>query len=141
MSIILNIAKPASKAENWPECSFFGVYDGHGGHKCADYLKENLHHLVINQSCFPLNPIEAIRKGFAQAEKNFLENAYKQNPVEKSGSCALVAFFVDNICYVANVGDSRAVLSENQGANSIDLSRDHKPSDDQEMRRIKEAGG
>ena len=27
----------------WPECSFFAIYDGHGGAKCADYLRDNLH--------------------------------------------------------------------------------------------------
>lgn len=32
VSIILNILKPSSrKGENWPKCSFFGVFDGHGG--------------------------------------------------------------------------------------------------------------
>lgn len=32
VSIILNILKPQSrKGEDWPKCSFFGVFDGHGG--------------------------------------------------------------------------------------------------------------
>lgn len=47
VSIILNVIKPASrKNENWPKVSFFGIYDGHGGTKCSDFLKENLHHYV-----------------------------------------------------------------------------------------------
>ena len=34
VSIILNIVKPPSrKDEIWPKCSFFGIYDGHGGSK------------------------------------------------------------------------------------------------------------
>lgn len=41
VSIILNILKPASrKDEEWPKCSFFGVFDGHGGQKCADFLRD-----------------------------------------------------------------------------------------------------
>lgn len=53
VSIILNIVKPQSRRkviaakrlehENWPNCSFFGVYDGHGGAACADFLRDNLH--------------------------------------------------------------------------------------------------
>lgn len=31
---------------NWPKCSFFGVYDGHGGNVCADFLRDYLHQLV-----------------------------------------------------------------------------------------------
>lgn len=45
------------------------------------------------------------------------------------------------MCYVANVGDSRAVLSANQGHQCIALSEDHKPGDDREAQRIKQAGG
>ena len=45
VSIVLNIMQPPSKkdVENWPKCSFFGVFDGHGGNTCADFLRDNLH--------------------------------------------------------------------------------------------------
>ena len=44
VSIILNIIKPKFKqVEEWPRCSFFAVYDGHGGAACADYLRDQLH--------------------------------------------------------------------------------------------------
>jgi hypothetical protein len=47
VSIILNVLKPVSrKNEDWPKVSFFGIFDGHGGTKCPDFLKENLHHYV-----------------------------------------------------------------------------------------------
>jgi hypothetical protein len=46
VAIILNIMKPKLKEiseTNWPKCSFFGVYDGHGGNVCADFLRDYLH--------------------------------------------------------------------------------------------------
>jgi protein phosphatase 2C family protein 2/3 len=44
VSIILNIMKPqGKKCDVWPKCSFFGVFDGHGGASCADFLRDNLH--------------------------------------------------------------------------------------------------
>lgn len=45
VSIILNMSKPANKTitKDWPKCSYFAIYDGHGGNACADYLKDNLH--------------------------------------------------------------------------------------------------
>ena len=48
VSIILNIMKPAFRVnETWPKCSFFGIYDGHGGVMCADFLRDNLHQFVF----------------------------------------------------------------------------------------------
>lgn len=61
--------------------------------------------------------------------------------VERSGSCAIVALIVADMCYVANVGDSRAVLSSHIGQKVIALSEDHKPSDAKEYQRIIAAGG
>eukprot|EP00826_Nyctotherus_ovalis_P041139 TRINITY_DN410_c0_g3_i1.p1 TRINITY_DN410_c0_g3~~TRINITY_DN410_c0_g3_i1.p1 ORF type:complete len:241 (-),score=62.24 TRINITY_DN410_c0_g3_i1:777-1499(-) len=113
VSIILNILRPPSKEkEPWPKCSFFGVYDGHGGSACADYLRDNLHQFVIREPSFPWNPREALKKGFENAEKQFLELAQVEgNVTERSGSCAVVVLVIEEMCFVANVGDSRAVLS------------------------------
>ncbi len=86
MSIILNILKPPSRSnENWPKCSFFGVYDGHGGSACADFLRDNLHQFVIKEAAFPWNPKEALRNGFTNAEKTFISKA--QGP---TGRLALI---------------------------------------------------
>lgn len=46
VAIILNMAKPNRKEGVWPACSFFAIYDGHGGMKCAEFLRDNLHHYV-----------------------------------------------------------------------------------------------
>jgi hypothetical protein len=47
VSIILNVIKPNSRAnEEWPKVSYFAIYDGHGGNRCADFLKDNLHQYV-----------------------------------------------------------------------------------------------
>lgn len=61
--------------------------------------------------------------------------------IDKSGSCAIVTLIVGDMVYVANVGDSRAVLSSQGGRQVYPLSLDHKPGDDGEMERIKKAGG
>lgn len=63
----------------WPKCSFFGVFDGHGGCLCADFLRDNLHHYIVNDENFPSNPREAIKRGFKEAEKFFLNYALTVN--------------------------------------------------------------
>jgi len=45
------------------------------------------------------------------------------------------------MCYVANVGDSRAIMSCEKGKKVIDMSRDHKPCDENEKQRILANGG
>jgi len=145
VSIILNVIKPPSRAlEVWPRCSFFGVYDGHGGSACADYLRDNLHQYVVREPTFPGNPKEALRRGFENAERRFLEliEARSTDAVaERSGSCALVVLIVGEMCYVANVGDSRAVLSGDGGKRVFALSQDHKPCTETEQARIVNSGG
>ena len=98
-----------------------------------------------------------MRNGFLNAERQFTELA-QQGPYEldKSGSCAVVVLIVGNdfpypqllnpliagdVCYVSNLGDSRAVLSADRGRKIIPLSEDHKPSEEFEKNRILAAGG
>lgn len=100
VSIILNIMKPPSKkCDNWPKCAFFGVFDGHGGYSCADFLRDNLHQFIIRDPEFPENPKQAIINGFRNAESYFIEAVEKFsngniNMLDKSGSCAITSLFV-----------------------------------------------
>lgn len=51
---------------------------------------------------------------------------------DKSGSCAIIVLLVENAVYVANVGDSRAVMSAAGGQKLFVLSRDHRPNEESE---------
>ena len=43
VSIIINMAKPKNYGKNyWPKTSFFGIYDGHGGNQCSEFLRDSL---------------------------------------------------------------------------------------------------
>jgi hypothetical protein len=49
IKIIQKVIKPDLKGDqSWPNISYFGIFDGHGGKKCSNFLKENLHHIVID---------------------------------------------------------------------------------------------
>jgi len=50
VSIILNVVKPAANPgeQQSSPCSIFGLFDGHGGTKCADFLRNRLHNFVNN---------------------------------------------------------------------------------------------
>ena len=73
VAVILSIAKPGYKAAcDWPQCSVFGLYDGHGGSRCADYLRDNLHDLVLftfmaRSSQAPTSLVTLIRQWFTDS--------------------------------------------------------------------------
>jgi len=56
--------------------------------------------------------------------------------IDRSGSCAIVALIIDDMCYIGNTGDSRACMSSDGGREIINLSNDHKPTDTIEINRI-----
>ena len=59
--------------DKWPKLQIFGVYDGHGGSKCAEYLKDNLHNNIILEPSFPHDIVEAIKQGSEKTEEDFLK--------------------------------------------------------------------
>lgn len=60
---------------------------------------------------------------------------------DKSGSCAIVMLVMDEHIWIANTGDSRAVMSSHNGTSFSSLTEDHKPSEEAERIRIAKAGG
>ena len=146
VSIIINMNKPKNyQKKNWPKISFFGIYDGHGGEGCSEYLKDNLHKLICNNNeFFPDNVLEAIKLGFQKAENDFINNYAlndKKEIIDRSGSCAVIVLMVDKKIYVANVGDSRCLVSMENGKKYIEATKDHKPNYPNEVKRIQKYGG
>ena len=147
VSIIINMTRPKNFTKKyWPKTSFFGIYDGHGGSMCSEFLRDCLHKLILNDINFPENVELAIKNGFLNAEKTFLnEIALDQKDeniiADRSGSCAVVVLVVDRKIYVANVGDSRTLFSEKKGKSFVVVTEDHKPNNKKEKERIIKNGG
>lgn len=143
VSIILNMLKPEDKkCKKWPVCSFFGVFDGHGGSACSDFLRDHLHRFIIEDPAFPDNVPQAIHQGFLRADEEFLRSASSRiSEIEVSGSCACILLIVDEKGYIGNSGDSRAIMSLGGGLRTQTLSNDHKPNFPPERQRIESSGG
>lgn len=115
----------------------FGIFDGHGGSRAAEYLKDHLFENLMKHPKFLTDTKLAISETYQQTDAEFL-NSEKDN-FRDDGSTASTAVLVDNRLYVANVGDSRTVISK--AGKAIALSEDHKPNRSDERKRIENAGG
>ena len=145
VSIIINMNKISNykNTKQWPKISYFAIFDGHAGNKCAEYLRENLLKLICSNKYFPDNIPEAIKFGFEKADEYFLNNYAMINGQLKdnSGTCGLILLIVNNDVYIGNVGDSRCIGSFNKGKIQRDITRDHKPNTPYEKERIMANGG
>ena len=124
--------------------SYFSIFDGHAGKKCSEFLKKTFYEYLISSPFFPDEPIKAIRESFKKAESQFYHIAYDPKTktlLDQSGSCALIMLIVNNELYSINLGDSRALYSYDTGKFLLQITRDHKPNDEVEKRRIEKYGG
>ncbi|XP_019964216.1 integrin-linked kinase-associated serine/threonine phosphatase 2C isoform X2 [Paralichthys olivaceus] len=134
--------------------SYFAVFDGHGGARASRFAAEHLHHNLAKK--FPSGDTENVDKlikkclleTFRQTDEDFLKKASSQKPAWKDGSTATCVLVVDDMVYVANLGDSRAVLCRMEAAAdgqrrsvTLALSKEHNPTMYEERMRIQRAGG
>ncbi|KAL8110381.1 hypothetical protein AgCh_026195 [Apium graveolens] len=115
----------------------FGVFDGHGGSRTAEYLKNNLFKNLSSHPDFIKDTKSAIVESFRQTDVDYLNEEKTQQ--KDAGSTAAAAVLVGDRLLVANVGDSRVVAS--RAGTAIPLSIDHKPDRSDERERIEQAGG
>ncbi|CAH8272162.1 unnamed protein product [Arabidopsis lyrata] len=115
----------------------FGVFDGHGGARAAEYVKRHLFSNLITHPKFISDTKSAIADAYTHTDSELLKS--ENSHTRDAGSTASTAILVGDRLLVANVGDSRAVIC--RGGNAFAVSRDHKPDQSDERERIENAGG
>ncbi|XP_062328753.1 integrin-linked kinase-associated serine/threonine phosphatase 2C isoform X2 [Osmerus eperlanus] len=135
--------------------AYFAVFDGHGGARASRFAAEHLHHTLALK--FPKGVTENLDKlvkkclldTFRQTDEDFLKKASSQKPAWKDGTTATCVLVVNEMVYVANLGDSRAVLCRMEQEEKVNekkcvtlaLSKEHNPTIYEERMRIQRAGG
>ncbi|KAK4367807.1 hypothetical protein RND71_011599 [Anisodus tanguticus] len=100
-----------------PAATYVGVYDGHGGPQASRFINNNLfpqlQKLALEEGGLSE---DVIRKAFDAIEEGFLrlvkQSWLDQPQIASAGSCCLVGSISKDKLYVANLGDSRAVLGK-----------------------------
>jgi serine/threonine protein phosphatase PrpC len=119
--------------------NFFAIFDGHNGDKSATFLKENFHINLIKHEDILKEPKKAILDTFNLMEKKLLEINSQQ--LNKSGSCVIILFNKKKELYIANLGNSRAIISIENSKEINQISNDHILTIEKEKDRIKQFGG
>ncbi|PWZ53039.1 putative protein phosphatase 2C 34 [Zea mays] len=103
-----------------PSATLVGVYDGHGGVDASRFLRSRLfpHVQRFAREQGGIST-EAIRSAFGAAEEEFhrqVRQEWARRPrLAAVGSCCLLGAISGDTLYVANLGDSRAVLGRRVG--------------------------
>jgi len=156
-------AQPAPVGSFPPLHSLFAIYDGHGGDTMSAHAAEMLHrHLLLGSNggiapldaepvpdsptgtagSFRTDPEGALLSAFAKVEAELKRYYAKSN--DPAGTCAVVALVRGGALWVANVGDSRALLvtiSERLEVGVELLSTEQRATLQSERVRIEKSGG
>ncbi|XP_057523217.1 probable protein phosphatase 2C 30 [Amaranthus tricolor] len=125
----------ASDAHGKSKQALFGIFDGHGGAKAAEFAAAKLGNIILDYLRRGDKSMieENIKNGYLAADEEFL----KGNAT--GGVCCVTALVQHGSLIVSNVGDCRAVISKAGVAEP--LTNDHNPSREDEKLRIESKGG
>lgn len=127
--------------------NLYAVYDGHGSPQVSKFIKERIHKYFAHKQCNFKPENSAHCNGTIKYVYDLLQQKLEQKlPVSKtSGSTALtiIQYAKDGIfsqLKIINLGDCRAVLCKHNNMHQ-QLTKDHKPMEWDEYKRIKDMGG
>ncbi|ESQ50371.1 hypothetical protein EUTSA_v10001889mg [Eutrema salsugineum] len=120
---------------------FFGVFDGHGefGAQCSQFVKRRLCENLLRHGRFRVDAAEACNSAFLSTNSQLHADVVDDS---MSGTTAITVMVRGRTIYVANAGDSRAVLAERREGDlvAVDLSIDQTPFRPDELERVKLCG-
>jgi len=138
--------------------AIYGVFDGHGGKDAAIICEQKVVINTLKEYNGVDNMEEALRLGFMKTDEEIIKRSKAEGWT--NGSTGVLTVLKNNHeLYIANLGDSEAVLAHKKHSNSNDgeksnsnneksseydyilLTQKHKPSDATEKARIEKAGG
>jgi serine/threonine protein phosphatase PrpC len=146
--------------------NIYSIMDGHGsnGHHISNYIKEKIYQYLNNISFYfhkitntpmseeyPEDILELIKKTLTKNNFQKIKDFYKfideglssndiHFDINFSGSTCIILFKIGNYLICSNVGDSRAIMI-NEKNEIIELSKDQKPENENERKRIESMGG
>ncbi|KAM7499213.1 hypothetical protein LguiA_023627 [Lonicera macranthoides] len=125
---------PMGLMDSGPQGTFVGIYDGHAGPETSRFINNRLFENIKKFTSENHGMCsDVIHKSFLATEEEFLSLVRKQwqiaPQIASVGSCCLVGIICNGLLYIANAGDSRAVLgrweSKVKEVKAVQLSSEH----------------
>mmetsp|Transcript_73907 Transcript_73907/g.165449 ORF Transcript_73907/g.165449 Transcript_73907/m.165449 type:complete len:393 (-) Transcript_73907:251-1429(-) len=128
--------------------ALYSVFDGHGplGHDVSNFVRQNVVKLFLGSEDRNNNPGDAFKAAFTTSQRLLEDPAATGIDANMSGTTCTMVYhdLVGDKLTIAHVGDSRAVLGygsvagkvRQSGAQTSDLTQDHKPNNPEEKKRI-----
>jgi len=120
---------------------WYGVFDGHGSNICSEYvhrrLPEKLVELVDGES---KTIEEALSIAFKNIDEEFL-NKYSHLKGMAIGTCALFVILHDDTLYVANAGDSLAIVGRRNADGAVQpvvVNNEHNTQNEEEVSLLRQ---
>ncbi|CAN1304498.1 Probable protein phosphatase 2C 38 [Linum perenne] len=102
-----------------PQGTFVGVYDGHAGDQASKFVSHNLFFNLKN----------AVSDNGEVVTESVVKKAFHATEIASAGTCCLVGLICSGTLFVANAGDSRAVLGRvdrgSKRATPVQLCNEH----------------
>lgn len=128
--------------------TYFAVYDGHGtyGRAASDLANKGIRsYLEENKVSLDKIKDDDDMSAFLKKMCNTTQSKFKESTgdYQLSGTCAICILIKENKVYIANLGDSRAVIGNfsTDQISALEVSIDHKPTRDGEKDRVLKSGG
>ncbi|RIA05021.1 hypothetical protein BRARA_K00626 [Brassica rapa] len=124
--------------------TYVGVYDGHGGPEASRFVNRHLfpHIHKFAKEEGGISP-DVIKRAFKETEEDFCHMVQRSLPLKPQmatvGTCCLFGAITNGTLYVANLGDSRAVLGRVVSGVAVAerLSTDHNVAVEEVRKEVK----
>ncbi|KAK9139528.1 hypothetical protein Scep_009209 [Stephania cephalantha] len=124
-----------------PNLHFFGVFDGHGrfGDQCSHFVRDRLIEILSSDQALLDDPVKAYNTAFLATNSELHDSNIND---AMSGTTAITVLVIGDTLFVANVGDSRAVIAAKHGNRIVaeSITNDQTPYREDEYERVKLCG-
>jgi protein phosphatase 2C family protein 2/3 len=108
-----------------PFINIFAVYDGYNGKTTSEKLRDKLYRLIVFDEEFLIRTEQSIISAFSKIDEEIRNEVRDSLQMEYSGSSALVCLTVNEVCYVAHLGLSKAFISNSHSERVRNLTKEH----------------